>query len=168
MPHKTWSSETYQGATIFIIFAQYAYEGLSAKDRERQRRAGEGAAIYQLTLTSRLPPRDAIKPSQQVPTESTSLQFKSWTQHQHGWKRKLSCTSQWGWNNLGKLHDEIFWKRWGTCADGEVGQINAWYYHAVSALRVKCQGLSQCDTVSFPCGKGKDSVQMLFWKTVAP
>ena len=29
-----------------------SYEGLSAKDNERQRRAGEGASIYQLTLTS--------------------------------------------------------------------------------------------------------------------
>ena len=51
------SGEKYQGATIFIIFAQWAYEGLSAKDHERQRRAGEGASIYQLTsyfLTSTL------------------------------------------------------------------------------------------------------------------
>ena len=39
--------------------------------------------------------------------------------------------------NLGKLvYVEICWKRWGTCADGEVGQISAWYYHhAVIALR---------------------------------
>ena len=46
------SGEKCQGATIFIIFAQEAYEGLSVKDHERQRRAGEGAAIYKLTLTS--------------------------------------------------------------------------------------------------------------------
>ena len=88
------SGEKYQGATIFIIFARWAYEELSAKDHEQQRRAGEGAAIYQLTLTSPLPPRDAIKPSQQVPAESISLQFQSCTQHQHGGQRKLSCTSQ--------------------------------------------------------------------------
>ena len=65
--------------------------------------------------------------SQQVPAESISLQFQSCTQHQHGGQRKLSCTSQWGWNNLSKLHDEIFDKRWGTCAYGEVGKISAWY-----------------------------------------
>ena len=52
------SGDKYQGSTIFVIFDQYA--GLSAKDHERQRRAGEGAAEYQLTLTSRLPTRDAI------------------------------------------------------------------------------------------------------------
>ena len=72
------------------------------------------------------------------------------------WWKEKTCTSQWGWNNFGELHVEICWKRWGTCADGEVGQISAWYYyHAVIALRVKWQGLSQGDTVSFPCGKGK-------------
>ena len=41
------SGEKSQNATIFIIFAQQAY----AKDHERQRRDGEGAAIYQLADT---------------------------------------------------------------------------------------------------------------------
>ena len=59
---------------------------------------------------------------------------------------RIKCYRSWGWNNLGKLHVEICWKRWGTCADGEVGQISAWYYHhAVIALRVKCQ---VCDSAT--------------------
>ena len=42
--------------------------------------------------TSRLLPRDAMNHSQQAPAKSTSLQFQPWTQHQHGGKRKMSCT----------------------------------------------------------------------------
>ena len=41
-----------------IIFDRCA--GISAKDHERQRGAGEGSAQYQKTLTSPLAGRDAI------------------------------------------------------------------------------------------------------------
>ena len=41
-----------------VIFDRY--DGISAKDHERQRRAGEGSAQYQMTLTSHLVGRDAI------------------------------------------------------------------------------------------------------------
>ena len=41
-----------------VIFDRYA--GISAKDHEKQRRAGEGCAQYQMTLTSPLTDRDAI------------------------------------------------------------------------------------------------------------
>ena len=36
------------------------YVGISAKDHERQRRAGEGSAQYQMTITAPLHGRDAI------------------------------------------------------------------------------------------------------------
>ena len=104
----------------------------------------EGVAIYINWLLN----RDAINHSQQAPAESTSLQFQSWTQHQHGGKRKLSCTSQWGWNNLGKLQVEIWWKRWGSGTDQCL--ILTPCCHCAER---KCQGLPQCNTVSFPCGK---------------
>ena len=41
-----------------VIFDRYT--GISAKDHEMQRRAGEGSARYQMTLTSPLAGRDAI------------------------------------------------------------------------------------------------------------
>ena len=41
-----------------VIFDRY--DGISAKDHERQRRAGEVSAQYQMTLTSPLVGRDAI------------------------------------------------------------------------------------------------------------
>ena len=48
----------YNGVETYVIFDRY--DGISAKDRERQRRAGEGSAQYQLTLTSSLAGRDAV------------------------------------------------------------------------------------------------------------
>ena len=48
----------YNGVETYVIFDRY--DGISAKDRERQRRAGEGSAQYQLTLTSPLAGRDAV------------------------------------------------------------------------------------------------------------
>ena len=66
------------------------------------------------------------------------------------WERKLSCTSQWGWNNLGKLQVEIWWKRWGSGTDQCLKLTPCCH-----CAERKCQGLSQCDTVSFLCGKGK-------------
>ena len=36
------------------------YDGICAKDHERQRRAGEGSAHFQMTLHSLLAGRDAI------------------------------------------------------------------------------------------------------------
>ena len=41
-----------------VTFDQYA--GISAKDHDRQRRAGEGSAQYHMTLTSSLVGRDVI------------------------------------------------------------------------------------------------------------
>ena len=48
----------YNGVETYVIFDRY--DGISAKDHERQRRAGEGSAQYQLTLTSPLAGRDAV------------------------------------------------------------------------------------------------------------
>ena len=48
----------YKGAETYVIFDRY--DGISAKDHERQRRAGKGSTEYQLTLNSPLPGRDAI------------------------------------------------------------------------------------------------------------
>ena len=42
----------------YVIFDQY--DGISAKDHERYRRAGEGSTEYKLTLTCPLPGREAI------------------------------------------------------------------------------------------------------------
>ncbi len=49
---------SYKGAITYVIFDRY--DGVSAKDHERQRRAGEGSIEYQLTLNSPLAGRDAI------------------------------------------------------------------------------------------------------------
>ena len=48
----------YNGVETYVIFDRY--DGISAKDHERQRRAGEGSAQYQRTLTSPLAGRDAV------------------------------------------------------------------------------------------------------------
>ncbi|KAJ8412704.1 hypothetical protein AAFF_G00116550 [Aldrovandia affinis] len=48
----------------FIIFDRY--EQVSAKDHEKQRRAGESSTEYQLSLTTPLPSRD--NPSTYLPT----------------------------------------------------------------------------------------------------
>jgi hypothetical protein len=48
----------YRGVETYVIFDQY--DGISAKDHERHRRAGEGLSGYQLTLNSPLAGRDAI------------------------------------------------------------------------------------------------------------
>ena len=48
----------YRGAETYVIFDRY--DGISAKDHERQRMSGEGSTDYQLTLNSTLPGRDAI------------------------------------------------------------------------------------------------------------
>ena len=48
----------YNGVETYVIFDRY--DGISAKDHETQRRAGEGSAQYQLTLTSPLAGRDAV------------------------------------------------------------------------------------------------------------
>ncbi|KAG7157436.1 hypothetical protein Hamer_G005871, partial [Homarus americanus] len=46
------------GAKTCVIFDWY--DGINAKDHERQRRAGEGSTAYQLSLNSSLAGRDAI------------------------------------------------------------------------------------------------------------
>ena len=48
----------YNGVETYVIFDRY--DGISAKDHERQRRAREGSAQYQLTLTTPLAGRDAV------------------------------------------------------------------------------------------------------------
>lgn len=48
----------HRGTETYVIFDRH--EGISAKDHERQRRAGDGSTRYQLTLNSPLPGRDAI------------------------------------------------------------------------------------------------------------
>ena len=141
MPHKWWK----------VPRCNYLYHLCSIgiwriKCQKVSEKSCEGVAIYINWLLN----RDAINHSQQAPAESTSLQFQSWTQHQHGGKKKLSCTSQWGWNNLGKLQVEIWWKRWGSGTDQCL--ILTPCCHCAER---KCQGLSQCDTVSFPSGKGE-------------
>ena len=47
----------------YVIFDRY--DGISAKDHERHRRAGEGSTAYQLTFTSPLPGHDAIMKNKQ-------------------------------------------------------------------------------------------------------
>ena len=66
---------------------------------------------------------------------------------------RIKCNRSWGWNNLGKLHVEICWKRWGTCANGtDQCLILPPCCHCAES---EMPGLWQCDTVSFPYGKGK-------------
>ena len=48
----------YQPTEVLIIFDRY--DDRSAKDHERIRRAGEGAVNYNITISSKLPRRDAI------------------------------------------------------------------------------------------------------------
>ena len=51
----------YQPTEVLVIF--YRYDDRSAKDHERIRRAGEGAVNYNITISSKLPCRDAIMKS---------------------------------------------------------------------------------------------------------
>ena len=143
MPHKWWKVPRFN---YLYHLCSIGIWRIKCQRSQVSEKSCEGVAIYINWLLN----RDAIDHSQQAPAESTSLQFQSWTQHQHGGKRKLSCTSQWGWNNLGKLQVEIWWERWGNGTDQCL--ILTPCCHCAER---KCQGLSQCDTVSFPCGKGE-------------
>ena len=51
----------YQPTEVVVIFDRY--DDMSAKDHERIRRAGEGAVNYNITISSKLPCRDAIMKS---------------------------------------------------------------------------------------------------------
>ena len=51
----------YQPTEVLVIFDRY--DDRSAKDHERIRRAGEGAVNYNITISSKLPCRDAIMKS---------------------------------------------------------------------------------------------------------
>ena len=51
----------YQPTEVLVIFDRY--DGRSAKDHERIRRAGEGAVNYNISASSKLPCRDAIMKS---------------------------------------------------------------------------------------------------------
>ena len=53
----------HSGVGTYVIFDRY--DGASAQDHERQRRAGDGSTEYQLTLNSVLPGRDAIMKNKQ-------------------------------------------------------------------------------------------------------
>ena len=53
----------HSGVETYVTFDRY--DSASAKDHERQRRAGEGSTEYQLTLNSTLPGRDAIMKNKQ-------------------------------------------------------------------------------------------------------
>ena len=61
----------YGGVETYIIFDRH--DGISAKDHERQRRAGEGSTAYQLTLNSPLPGRDAILKNKNNKRQLTQL-----------------------------------------------------------------------------------------------
>ena len=55
---NTYLSDYSDSDEVFVIFDRY--DGLSAKDHERNRRAGTGSETHTLSLNSILPPRDEI------------------------------------------------------------------------------------------------------------
>ena len=61
----------YGSVETYIIFDRH--DGISAKDHERQRRAGEGSTAYQLTLNSPFPGRDAIMKNKNNKRQLTQL-----------------------------------------------------------------------------------------------
>lgn len=130
--------DSYIGQT-FVIFDRY--EQVSAKDDERQRRAGESSTEYQLSLTTSLPSCDKVM------KDKTNKQRLG----------ELLCT-----HNIGD-HIEMV-----SRADSFVTNINLTEEHLGEDCRsiLAMHALSGFDTTSYPVGEGK--VSALKAMTVIP
>ena len=186
---KTRLGHLYNRAEVFVIFDQY--EKVSAKDHERQRRAGEGSVEYNIELNTVLPGREAIMKNSANKQKLCKLlctfdlgqnvhmvsRFDALAKHDEADITLVSYVLEaakggakcirvlcddtdvfvllvyWTWYS--KIAAKIQMEKW----DKTVWDINA----TVNTLDDKCRfllavhALSGCDTVSFPCGKGKVS-----------
>ena len=159
----------YNGVETYVIFDRY--DGISAKDHERQRRAGEGSAQYQLTLTSPLAGRDIGSNIELVSRTDSVVRHDEADISLISDMLKAAAA---GADIVRILSDDtdvfvllVYWckKADVSCAvqmerwNGSVLDINA----TVTALGDKCRGLlgmhalSGCDTVSYPNGRGNVS-----------